>query len=122
MNEILEEYKKQFIIVLETVGNIQNNASFKKVESIISEKVGDNEETLLEQNAPFGVFVVLYMSFVLADLYTPDEVSSWENVCARKECKNLYNNYLKEITDNFTRKVSLEQVDLSRIRFVFNIV
>ena len=121
MHQILEDYKKRFIIVMETVGETMNNDSYKRVEKIVSNKVGDNEESLIDCGAPFGVFVVFYISLLLADIHGPEVVASWEDVASRKECKSIYNNFLKEITDNFTRQYGLEKVDLSEIRFVFKI-
>jgi uncharacterized membrane protein len=123
MKQILDEYKKQFIIVMETVGEIiKTIPSYKNVEKIIERKVGNNEEQLIDVNAPFGVFVVLYISLLLADIHGAEVVASWENVTERKECRAIYNNYLKEITDNFTRKYGLEKVDLDRIKFIFKVV
>ena len=121
MHQILEDYKKRFIIVMETVGETMNNDSYKRVEKIASNKVGDNEESLIDCGAPFGVFVVFYISLLLADIHGPEVVASWVDVASRKECKSIYNNFLKEITDNFTRQYGLEKVDLSEIRFVFKI-
>lgn len=122
MNQILEEYKKQFIIVIETVGEIQKNSSYKNVESILKKRLNNNENSLIDHGAPFGVFVVLYISFLLADIHGPEVVATWEDVADREECRAIYDNYLKEVTDNFTRKYGLEKVDLNKIKFVFRLV
>ena len=122
IDQILEKYKKQFIIVIETAGEILKNDSYKNIEKILSENsTKEGEDSFKERNAPFSVFIVFYISLLLSDIYGPETVSQWGNITERKECRNLYKNYIKEFTDRFTSKYGLEKVDIEDVKFLFRL-
>ena len=122
IDQILEKYKKQFIIVIETAGEILKNDSYKNIEKILSENsTKEGEDLFKERNAPFSVFIVFYISLLLSDIYGPETVSQWDNITERKECRDLYKNYIKEFTDRFTSKYGLEKVDIEDVKFLFRL-
>lgn len=120
LEQLIGDYKKRFILILKTVGNITSNESFKKVESLVEERE-EGIQTFIDKGANFSVLVVFLISVVLVDMYGPEEVSSWDDIAENSKCKNLYNKYLKEVTDKFTRKNGLEQVDLSRVHIKYRL-
>lgn len=121
LNQLIEIYKKRFILVLKTVGDINSNNSFKNAESLIEERSEDINK-LINLGADFSVLVVYLMSIILVDMYGVIEVSSWGNITQREECTKLYETYLEEITNKFTRKYGVLTVKLPKVKLTYGML
>lgn len=112
MAQILEKYKEQFITVIRAVGAVQNNTTFLEVEDLLNAK---KFEENADSGMGFDAFVVMFIIPLLVNMYGVDIVSSWGNIIKRKEFRTIYDNYLKEITDNFTRKYGIRTVNIDEL-------
>lgn len=118
LEQLIKDYRERFILILNTVGEINSNDSFKNAEQLIRNRE-DGIQKFIDMGASFSVLVVFMTSVILVDMYGPEEVSSWGDIADRKECKSVYNKYLKEMTDKFTRKNGLSQVNLSEVHIKY---
>lgn len=118
LEQLIKDYRKRFVLILNTVGEINSNDSFKNAEQLIRNRE-DGIQRFIDMGASFSVLVVFMTSVILVDMYGPEEVSSWGDIASRKECKSVYNKYLKEMTDKFTRKNGLSQVNLSEVHIKY---
>lgn len=112
MAQILEKYKEQFITVIRAVGAVQNNPTFLEVENLLKAKKFEEEA---DSGAGFDAFVVMFIIPLLVNMHGVDVVSSWGDVIKRKEFRTIYDNYLKEITDNFTRRYGIGTVNIDKM-------
>lgn len=118
--EIVREYKKIFILVIESAGEQLNNSSYKNVEELLStDDVKRFEEDLDNCPRPLDTLIALYISVILVDIYE-NKISEWGDLIQRVECYSIYNNYLKAITDKFTKSVGLPTVDLNKMRLIIH--
>lgn len=118
--EIVEEYKKRFILILEDVGEVKQIRAYTEIESILSTNLDGFKITVLEENSiqdncPILCFTALYITAVLIRIYGIAEVSSWGDVCKHKLFRFIYDNYLKKMTEDFVNQFDLKQLNINQI-------
>lgn len=124
--DLLKEYKKIFILVVETAGEELGNDSYRKVEELLNtDTVKKIEEQLLSYDEfPLDLLIVSYVFTILIDTHTEEEIDSWCDVAPltkRKEFLFLYDNYLKKPTRSFTAQMGLPSVTINEDLFVHRI-
>jgi hypothetical protein len=120
--EIVKEYKKRFILIIETKGEELNNKFYKNIENILDgEFCKTIEEDSIVKDAPLEIFIATYLVSLLMEMYGLDKFDG-EYITERDEYKFIYDHYLKSMTDKFTSQYGLPSVNMERIGFrIFSI-
>lgn len=113
--EIVKEYKKRFILIIETKGEELDNSVYKNVEKVLSEEnLVEFEKKEIIGDAPLEFFISTYIMALLVAMYGADKLSG-EFLQEREEYKYIYEHYLKDMTNKFTSQYGLPQVNMKRI-------
>ena len=106
VEEIYKEYKKLFVLIMETAGQETNNSVYVKSEEIL--KKHDNLfKQHIEQDAPFEVFVTSCMVVLIMEIHGLEKLSDLDEKETTNLVKSMYDMYLKRPTKKFASKYGL---------------
>jgi len=102
--ELLREYIKLYVLVMETVGQATNNKKYQKVgESVLRNK--KEIDKILEDEPPFSTAVGYLIVTLLQDIHDNSDIAGYENVQTLNYfVDDLYMRYLEKPTNKFLRK------------------
>lgn len=110
--EIFREYKKLFILVMETAGETTGNESYLNVEKLLN---SDNAKRLFKQHIenddPFGVFVTTCMVLLVVDIHGAEKLVELDEIETTELVTSMYTTYLKKPTKRFAAKYGLSVYD-----------
>ena len=110
LQELYKEYKKIFILVIETAGDKTENKVYKDVEKILEENE-QHLQGLIEDDVPFKALIAAMEFMVITKIRTIKELEQ----SGEEEVKNLvdsmFNLYLKRPTRKFTSVHGLPPID-----------
>ena len=113
--EIVKEYKKRFILIIETKGEELDNTFYKDIENILSEEnLAEFEKDEIISDAPLECFIATYLMALLVAMYGVEKLNG-EFLHERDEYKFIYEHYLRDMTNKFTSQYGLPQVNMKRI-------
>lgn len=104
--EVYREYINRFILIIEAAGEETNNSSYMNVEKVLSE----NEtiiDQLIQDDAPFDVFVSALIVVLLVDIHDLDTLSDLDQEEVTKLAESMYVLYLKRPTKKFAAKYGI---------------
>jgi hypothetical protein len=102
--ELLREYIKLYVLVMETVGQATNNKKYQKVgESVLRNK--KEIDKIIEDEPPFSTAVGYLIVTLLQDIHDNSDIAGYENVQTLNYfVDDLYMRYLEKPTNKFLRK------------------
>ena len=102
--ELLREYIKLYVLVMETVGQATNNKKYQKVgESVLRNKKEIDKR--IEDEPPFSTAVGYLIVTLLQDIHDNSDIAGYENVQTLNYfVDDLYMRYLEKPTNKFLRK------------------
>lgn len=102
--ELLREYIKLYVLVMETVGQATNNKKYQKVgESVLRNK--KEIDKIIEDEPPFSTAVGYLIVILLQDIHDNSDIAGYENVQTLNYfVDDLYMRYLEKPTNKFLRK------------------
>lgn len=102
--ELLREYIKLYVLVMETVGQATNNKKYQKVgESVLRNK--KEIDKIIEDEPPFSTAVGYLIVTLLQDIHDNSDIAGYENVQTLNYfIDDLYMRYLEKPTNKFLRK------------------
>ena len=110
--DIVHEYRKLFIMLVEKAGRETGNTSYQRVEEILKEKkVEKLEEKLIEREPEFVIIVCSYLVLLFCDIYGIDGVEEWDQDMSASKLSEFYQEFLKKATIKFCEKYGLEPFD-----------
>lgn len=117
LSEIKEEYKKIFILIIETAGEEENNPVYKSAEKIINEQekiVGrgrnlyniysDDEFELKE-------FIMMLCVYLITEIHGVNFINDSDIEELKSLIDDMYSRYLYSVTRKFTSKNGLMKID-----------
>lgn len=110
LQELYEEYKKIFILVIETAGDKTGNRVYKEVENIIK----DNErhfQDLIEDDVPFKALIAAMEFMVITKIRSVEELEQLGEEKVKDLVDSMFDLYLKRPTRKFTSTHGLPPVD-----------
>lgn len=110
--EIIKEYKKLFIMIVEKAGRDTGNTSYLQVEKILNkEDLLKAEKHLIEQEPEFIIIVCFYPIFLFWDIYGIKKIEEWDFKKGNEKLKEFYNTFLKSSTIKFCEKYGIEPIE-----------
>ena len=110
--EIVHEYRKLFVMLVEKAGRETGNTSYQRVEEILKERnVEKMEQGLIEREPEFVIIVCSYLVFLFCDIYGIDGVEGWDQEESATKLSEFYQEFLKKATIKFCEKYGLEPFD-----------
>jgi hypothetical protein len=110
--EIIKEYKKLFILLVEKAGRDTGNTSYLQVEKILNkEDILKCEKKLLEQEPEFIIIVCFYPIFLFCDIYGMEKIENWDHEKGNEKLREFYNTFLKNPTIKFCEKYGIEPIE-----------
>ena len=110
--EIVHEYRKLFIMLVEKAGRETGNTSYQRVEEILKEKkVEKLEEELIQIEPEFVIIVCSYLVLLFCDIYGIERVENWDQEMSATKLSEFYHEFLKGATIRFCEKYGLEPFD-----------
>ena len=110
--DIVHEYRKLFIMLVEKAGRETGNTSYQRVEEILKEKnVGKLEEGLIQSEPEFVIIVCSYLVLLFCDIYGIEGVENWDQEMSATKISEFYHEFLKGATIRFCEKYGLEPFD-----------
>lgn len=102
--ELLREYIKLYVLVMETVGQATNNKKYQKVgESVLRNK--KEIDKIIEDEPPFSTAIGYLIVTLLQDIHDNSDIAGYENVQTLNYfVDDLYMRYLEKPTNKFLRK------------------
>lgn len=102
--ELLREYIKLYVLVMETVGQVTNNKKYQKVgESVLRNK--KEIDKIIEDEPPFSTAVGYLIVTLLQDIHDNSDIAGYENVHTLNYfVDDLYIRYLEKPTNKFLKK------------------
>lgn len=102
--ELLREYIKLYVLVMETVGQATNNKKYQKVgESVLRNK--KEIDKIIEDEPPFSTAVGYLIVTLLQDIHDNSDIAGYENVQTLNYfVDDLYMRYLEKPTNKFLKK------------------
>ncbi|MBR2246410.1 MAG: hypothetical protein IJ880_05195 [Bacilli bacterium] len=102
--ELLREYIKLYVLVMETVGQATNNKKYQKVgESVLRNK--KEIDKIIEDEPPFSTAVGYLIVTLLQDIHDNSDIAGYENVQTLNYfVDDLYIRYLEKPTNKFLKK------------------
>lgn len=106
VEEIYKEYKKLFVLIMETAGQETNNSVY-----IRSEEILNRHEALFKQHieydAPFDVLVTTCMVLLVMEIHGLDKLSELDENKTTELVDSMYSLYLKRPTKKFASRYGL---------------
>lgn len=116
--EVVHEYRKLFVMLVEKAGRDTGNTSYIRVEEILKEKKAEVlEEELIKSEPEFVIIVCLYLVLLFCDIYGIDKVENWDQEMSATKLSEFYHEFLKGATIRFCEKYGLEPFDDPEISF-----
>ena len=110
--EVVHEYRKLFVMLVEKAGRDTGNTSYIRVEEILKEKkVEMLEEELIKSEPEFVIIVCSYLVLLFCDIYGIDGVENWDQDMSASKLSEFYQEFLKKATIKFCEKYGLEPFD-----------
>ena len=110
--EIIHEYRKLFVMLVEKAGRETGNTSYLRVEEILKEKNADKlEERLIADEPRFVIVVCSYLILLFCDIYGIEGVEKWDKDMSASKLSEFYHVFLKKATIRFCEKYGLEPFD-----------
>jgi hypothetical protein len=110
--DIVHEYRKLFVMLVEKAGRETGNTSYLRVEKILIEKnVEKLEQGLIEREPEFVIIVCSYLILLFCDIYGIDGVEGWDQEESATKLSEFYQEFLKKATIKFCEKYGLEPFD-----------
>lgn len=110
--DIVHEYRKLFIMLVEKAGRETGNTSYQRVEEILKEKkVEKLEEELIQSEPEFVIIVCSYLVLLFCDIYGIEGVENWDQEMSATKLSEFYHEFLKGATIRFCEKYGLEPFD-----------
>ena len=110
--EVVHEYRKLFVMLVEKAGRDTGNTSYIRVEEILKEKkVEMLEEELIKSEPEFVIIVCFYLVLLFCDIYGIDKVENWDQEMSAAKLSEFYHEFLKGATIRFCEKYGLEPFD-----------
>jgi hypothetical protein len=110
--EVVHEYRKLFVMLVEKAGRDTGNTSYIRVEEILKEKkVEMLEEELIKDEPEFVIIVCSYLVLLFCDIYGIDGVEEWDQEESATKLSEFYQEFLKKATIKFCEKYGLEPFD-----------
>ena len=107
--EIVHEYRKLFVMLVEKAGRETGNTSYLKVEQILTEKNAEKmEEGIIADEPAFVIVVCSYLVLLFCDIYGIDGVENWDQDMSASKLSEFYQEFLKKATIRFCEKYGLE--------------
>ena len=102
--ELLREYIKLYVLVMETVGQATKNKKYQKVgESVLRNT--PQIDKILEADPPFSTAVWYLIVTLLQDIHDSSDIAGYENVQTLNYfVDDLYIRYLEKPTNKFLKK------------------
>ena len=102
--ELLREYIKLYVLVMETVGQATNNKKYQKVgESVLRNK--KEIDKIIEDEPQFSTAVGYLIVTLLQDIHDNSDIAGYENVQTLNYfVDDLYIRYLEKPTNKFLKK------------------
>ena len=102
--ELLREYIKLYVLVMETVGQATNNKKYQKVgESVLRNK--KEIDKIIEDEPPFSTAVGYLIVTLLQDIHDNSDIAGYENVQTLNYfVDDLYIRDLEKPTNKFLKK------------------
>lgn len=102
--ELIREYIKLYVLVMESVGQASDNKKYQKVGQYVLKNQGEIEK-LIEDEPPFIVAVGYLIVLLLQDIHESDGIVGYENAQTLNYLiDDLYERYLRKPTNIFLRK------------------
>jgi hypothetical protein len=110
--DIVHEYRKLFIMLVEKAGRETGNTRYLRVEETLKEKnVKKLEQGLIEREPEFVIIVCSYLVLLFCDIYGIDGVEEWDQEESATKLSEFYQEFLKKATIKFCEKYGLEPFD-----------
>lgn len=110
--EVVKEYRKLFVMLVEKAGRETGNTSYLRVEKILEEKNSERlEKRLIEDEPSFVIIVCSYLILLFCDIYGLKGVEEWDLDTGAEKVSEFYRLYLKNATIKFCEKYGLEPFD-----------
>lgn len=110
--DIVHEYRKLFIMLVEKAGRETGNTSYQRVEEILKEKkVEKLEEELIQSEPEFVIIVCSYLVLLFCDIYGIEGVENWDQEMSATKLSEFYHEFLRGATIRFCEKYGLEPFD-----------
>lgn len=107
--EIVLEYRKLFIMLVEKAGRDTGNTSYLNVEKILKEKnIEKLERDLIQGEPDFVIVVCSYLVVLFCDIYGISGVENWDLEKSSTKLSEFYQEFLKKATIKFCEKYGLE--------------
>lgn len=107
--DIVHEYRKLFIMLVEKAGRETGNTSYLRVEEILKKRsVEQLENGLIEKEPEFVVVVCSYLVLLFCDIYGIEKVENWDPEMSATKLSEFYYEFLKSATIRFCEKYGLE--------------
>ena len=102
--QLLREYIKLFVLVMETVGQTTNNKKYMEVGKCIDE-FEETIKQIIDWEPEFNQAIGLLIISLLMTIHSKYEIAGWENTQrVNYYIDDLYERYLRKPTDAFLRK------------------
>ena len=110
--EIVSEYKKLFIMLVEKAGHETGNPHYLRIEETFKKhSSGKMEQSLIENEPEFVIIVCSFLVLLFCDIYGIDNVEDWDQEKSGSKISEFYREFLKKGTTKFCEKYGLEPFD-----------
>ena len=110
--EIITEYRKLFVMLVEKAGRETGNTSYQKVDEIMKKMGADKmEERFIQDEPDFIIVICSYIVFLFCDIYGIKKVEEWDRELSAKKLSEFYKTFLKGPTIRFCEKYGLESFE-----------
>lgn len=106
--ELVREYIKLFILIMETVGQDIGNKVYREVKSIIDED--GNLKNIIDQEPPFYVIVGVLILSLVCKIHDPKDLEENPGLL-QSLLEDMWERYLKVPSNKFFRKQGLPTVN-----------
>lgn len=107
--ELVREYIKLFILVLETVGQDIGNKVYQNVSNLLKENESEIKR-MIDEELPFFIIVALLEVLIITKLHESDDLVEEENLL-QGLTNDMWNRYLKTASNKFFRKHGLPVIN-----------
>lgn len=107
-NEVFNEYKKRFILLMEAAGEETNNDIYRDTEKILDEKKNrDLIQATIDNEYPFPIFVCILIVMLLEKIHGLDKLKDMSPEETYELSNYIFMHYLKKATRKFTTTYGL---------------
>lgn len=110
--EIVHEYRKMFIMLVEKAGRKTGNTGYLKVEEILKDsRIEEVEKQLIEDEPAFVLVVCTYLVNLFCGIFGVENVEGWDREKSARKLSEFYKEFLKGATIKFCEKYGIESFD-----------